>query len=136
LGPASRLICFQRLSVPHCSYPTMPLVEQLVHQRCVRSGPLVLGATPLKFPNVHSGYKPNCLTHVTMRDNLGFSLIAPAKWNTFCRAAPSPLEKERLCPVLLLAWTISSSLAKVLLAKELTFDGLLHLTLRSATNQA
>ena len=44
------------------SYPTMPLVEQLVHQRCVRLGPLVLETTPLKFLSVHSGYKPNCLT--------------------------------------------------------------------------
>ena len=44
------------------SYPTMLLVEQLVHQRCVHSGPLVLGTTPLKFPIVHSGYNPNCLT--------------------------------------------------------------------------
>ena len=44
------------------SYPAMPLVEQLVHQRCVQSGPLVLGSNLLKFPCVHSGYKPNCLT--------------------------------------------------------------------------
>ena len=44
------------------SYPAMPLVRQLVHQRCVHPGPLVLGANPLKFPIVHSGYKPNCLT--------------------------------------------------------------------------
>ena len=46
------------------SYPAMPLVRQLVHQRCVHSGPLVLRIDPLKFPNVHSGYKPNCLTRV------------------------------------------------------------------------
>ena len=72
------------------SYPAMLLVEQLVHQRCVQLGPLVLKLTPLKFPIVHSGYNPNCLTHVY--------------------------------PTLLLAWTISSSLAEVLLAKELTFD--------------
>ena len=66
------------------SYPTMPLVEQLVHQRCVRLGPLVLETTPLKFPSVHSGYKPNCLTHATlMRQNQWFFLIAPSKWNTF-----------------------------------------------------
>ena len=32
------------------SYPTMPLVEQLVHQRCVHPGPLVLGTNPLKTP--------------------------------------------------------------------------------------
>ena len=32
------------------SYPAMPLARQLVHQRFVHPGPLVLGATPLKFP--------------------------------------------------------------------------------------
>ena len=30
------------------SYPAMPLAEQLVHQRFVHSGPLVLGAAPFK----------------------------------------------------------------------------------------
>src|SRR6202789_2488003 len=30
------------------SYPAMPLARQPVHQRCVHSGPLVLGTTPLK----------------------------------------------------------------------------------------
>lgn len=44
------------------SYSTMLLVEQLIHQRCVQPGPLVLGSATLKFPSVHSGYKPNCLT--------------------------------------------------------------------------
>ena len=28
----------------------MPLVEQLVHQRCVHPGPLVLGTNPLNIP--------------------------------------------------------------------------------------
>ena len=32
------------------SYPAMLLAEQLVHQRFVHPGPLVLRATPLKFP--------------------------------------------------------------------------------------
>ena len=32
------------------SYPAMPLAEQLVHQRHVHSGPLVLGTAPLNFP--------------------------------------------------------------------------------------
>ena len=32
------------------SYPAMPLARQLVHQRFVHSGPLVLGAALLKFP--------------------------------------------------------------------------------------
>src|SRR5512146_1033336 len=31
-------------------YPAVPLAGQLAHQRFVHSGPLVLGAAPLKFP--------------------------------------------------------------------------------------
>ena len=32
------------------SYPAMPLAEQLVHQRFVHPGPLVLRTAPFKFP--------------------------------------------------------------------------------------
>ena len=32
------------------SYPAVPLARQLVHQRFVHSGPLVLGTDPFKFP--------------------------------------------------------------------------------------
>jgi len=32
------------------SYPAMPLAEQLVHQRCVHPGPLVLRTAPLNLP--------------------------------------------------------------------------------------
>ncbi len=32
------------------SYPALLLAEQLVHQRSVHPGPLVLGTAPLKFP--------------------------------------------------------------------------------------
>src|SRR5215813_6542095 len=32
------------------SYPAMLLAEQLVHQRCVHPGPLVLRTAPLKYP--------------------------------------------------------------------------------------
>ena len=32
------------------SYPAMPLAEQLVHQRCVQPGPLVLRSAPFKSP--------------------------------------------------------------------------------------
>ncbi len=32
------------------SYPALPLARQLVHQWNVHPGPLVLGATPLKYP--------------------------------------------------------------------------------------
>src|SRR5258708_38655128 len=31
-------------------YATMPLTEQLPHQKCVQPGPLVLRLEPLKFP--------------------------------------------------------------------------------------
>ena len=34
------------------SYPTMPLARQLVHHWFVHSGPLVLGAAPLKSPTL------------------------------------------------------------------------------------
>src|SRR5699024_7579341 len=33
-----------------CSYPAMLLAEQLVHQRCVHHGPLVLRTDLLKLP--------------------------------------------------------------------------------------
>ena len=34
------------------SYPAMPLVGQLVHQRFVNPGPLVLRIAPFKFPRL------------------------------------------------------------------------------------
>ena len=40
----SAVICSER------SYPAMLLAEQLVHQRFVQPGPLVLRSDPLKFP--------------------------------------------------------------------------------------
>ena len=44
------------------SQPAMHLAVQLAHQRFVHPGPLELGTALLKFPDVHTGYKPNCLT--------------------------------------------------------------------------
>ena len=38
------------LILSECSYPAMPLTEQLAHQRFVHFGPLVLEADPFKFP--------------------------------------------------------------------------------------
>ena|SRR6056297_2530948 len=34
---------------PTHGYPAMLLAEQLIHQRCVHPGPLVLGMIPLKY---------------------------------------------------------------------------------------
>ena len=44
------LRCFQRLSLPNIATQPMPLAWQLVHQRSVHPGPLVLRTAPLKFP--------------------------------------------------------------------------------------
>ncbi len=49
LGVGFALRCFQCLSLPDDSYPAMLLAEQLVHQRSVPCGPLVLARTPLKY---------------------------------------------------------------------------------------
>ena len=43
------------------SYPAMPLTRQPVHQRCVDSGPLVLGTEPRSFPAPTEDRGPNCL---------------------------------------------------------------------------
>ena len=52
LGAGFVLRCFQRLSVPDIATQLLPLAEQLVHQWSVHTGPLVLGADPLKYPTV------------------------------------------------------------------------------------
>ncbi len=44
------LRCFQRLSLPNLATQQMPLARQLVHQRFVHPGPLVLGVAPLNHP--------------------------------------------------------------------------------------
>ena len=93
------------------SYPTMQLVSQLVHQRCVQPGPLVLGLNLLKFPCVHSGYKPNCLTtfwtqltYLFNRRTAGPLGPAPAPgWDeptSRCQTAPSMWTIGRYKPVI------------------------------------
>ena len=44
------LRCFQRLSTPHLATQRFPLAWELVYQRCVLPGPLVLWKTPLNAP--------------------------------------------------------------------------------------
>jgi hypothetical protein len=50
------------------SYPAMPLVGQLVHQRFVRSGPLVLGAASLKLQRSQQ-----------IRTELSYDVLNPAR---------------------------------------------------------
>ena len=46
------LRCFQRLSFPNVVTQQMLLAEQLVRQRFVHLGPLVLRSDPLKYPTL------------------------------------------------------------------------------------
>ena len=50
LGSASRLDAFSAYPKPNIATQRVPLVRQLVHQRFVHPGPLVLGTAPLKSP--------------------------------------------------------------------------------------
>ena len=50
LGVYFALRCFQRLSRPDIATQRLHLAVQLVHQRSVHPGPLVLGTAPLKLP--------------------------------------------------------------------------------------
>lgn len=52
LGEGFPLRCFQRLSLPNVATQHLPLARQLVHQRFVHFGPLVLKAEPLKHPTL------------------------------------------------------------------------------------
>src|SRR3989338_6035526 len=53
------LICFQRLSLPNLATQRCPWQGQMVHQRFVLSGPLVLGETLLKDQRLRQiGDKP------------------------------------------------------------------------------
>ncbi len=61
------------------SYPAMPLAGQLVHQRCVHPGPLVLRTAPLKFP-----------TPTTDRDRTVSRRSEPSSRTTLMGEQPNP----------------------------------------------
>src|SRR5690606_30363195 len=61
------------------SYPAMRLAPQQVHQRFVHSGPLVLGAAPLKFP-----------TPTADRDRTGSRRSKPSSRTTLNGEQPYP----------------------------------------------
>ena len=61
------------------SYPAMPLARQLVHQRYVHPGPLVLRADPLKFP-----------TPATDRDRTVSRRSEPSSRTTLMGEQPNP----------------------------------------------
>src|SRR5947207_2554499 len=65
--------------------PAVPLARQLAHQRCVRPGPLVLGAAPLKSPTpatdrdrtVSRRSKPSSRTALTGEQPDPWDLLQP-----------------------------------------------------------
>lgn len=76
------LRCFQRLSLPDVATQRMRLAAQLVHQRSVHSGPLVLRATPLKFP-----------TCVVDRDRTGSRRSEPSSRAALIRELRNPWDR-------------------------------------------
>ena len=63
------------------SYPAMPLARQLVHQRCVHPGPLVLGTAPLKIR-----------TPTADRDRTVSRRSKPSSRTTLIGEQPNPLD--------------------------------------------
>ena len=61
------------------SYPAMLLAEQLVHQRYIHPGPLVLGTTPVKFP-----------TRIADRDRTVSRRSEPSSRTTLIGEQPNP----------------------------------------------
>ena len=61
------------------SYPAMLLAEQLVHQRYVHPGPLVLGTNPVKFP-----------TRIADRDRTVSRRSEPSSRATLMGEQPNP----------------------------------------------
>ena len=66
-------------------YPAMLLAEQLAHQRFVRSGPLVLGTAPFKYPppttdrdqTVSRRFEPNSRTALMGEQPNPWDLLQP-----------------------------------------------------------
>ena len=81
LGMGFPLRCFQRLSTPHMATRHMPLAEQPVHQRCVLTGPLVLGEDSL-----------NALTLTSDMDQTVSRRSEPSSRTTLMGEQPNPCD--------------------------------------------
>src|SRR6201997_1351213 len=93
------------------SYPTVLLAEQLVHQRYVQPGPLVLGSTPLKFPTptadrdrtVSRRSKPSSRTTLIGEQPNPWDLLPPQDATSRHRGAKQGRRCELLGPISLLS---------------------------------
>ena len=93
------------------SYPAMPLARQLVHQRCVHPGPLVLGTDPLKSPSptadrdrtVSRRSKPSSRTTIIGEQPNPWDLLQPQDVMSRHRGAKHPRRYELLEGISLLS---------------------------------
>src|SRR5579871_5296464 len=93
------------------SYPAMRLASQPVHQRCVHSGPLVLGAGPVKLPTptadrdqtVSRRFKPSSRTSLNGEQPYPWDRLQPQDEMSRHRGAKLPRRYERLGGISLLS---------------------------------
>ena len=93
------------------SYPAMPLARQLVHQRCVHPGPLVLGTAPLKIRTptadrdrtVSRRSKPSSRTTLIGEQPNPWDLLQPQDVMSRHRGAKHPRRYELLEGISLLS---------------------------------
>ena len=93
------------------SYPAMPLARQLVHQRSVHPGPLVLGTAPLKTPTpttdrdrtVSRRSKPSSRTALIGEQPNPWDLLQPQDAMSRHRGAKPPRRCELLGEISLLS---------------------------------
>src|SRR5690625_7499446 len=85
-------------------HPAMLLAEQLVHQRCVHPGPLVLRTAPLKFPTpatdrdrtVSRRSEPSSRTALMGEQPNPWALLQPQDAMSRHRCAKPPRRSELL----------------------------------------
>src|SRR5919205_658970 len=93
------------------SYPAVLLAEQLVHQRCVHPGPLVLRTAPLKFPapatdrdrTVSRRSEPSSRTALMGEQPNPWDLLQPQDAMSRHRGAKPPRRCERSGEISLLS---------------------------------
>jgi hypothetical protein len=96
---------------PAHSYPAMRLASQPVHQRCVHSGPLVLGAAPLKPPaptvdrdqTVSRRFEPSSRTTLNGEQPYPWDRLQPQDVMSRHRGAKRPRRCELLGVISLLS---------------------------------
>ena len=99
------------LILPAHSYPTMRLAAQLVHQRCVQLGPLVLESVPLKYPapttdrdrTVSRRSEPSSRATLIGEQPNPWDLLQPQDMTSRHRGAKPPRRYELLAAISLLS---------------------------------